>query len=56
MDVIFDFVISLLSSISYNIVLIIIDQLTKERHYILYTTNDNSTMAKVTIYLLLDNV
>ena len=33
-----------------------IDQLTKEKHYILYTTDGNNTIAKATVYLLLNNI
>ena len=33
-----------------------IDQLTKERHYILYTIDKNDIIAEATSYLLLNNV
>ena len=33
-----------------------IDQLTKKKHYILYTTDKNDTTAETTAYLLLNNV
>ena len=41
---------------SYNAVLIVIDRLTKKRHYILYTTDGNNITAKAIAYLLLNNI
>lgn len=41
---------------NYNIVLMVIDRLTKERYYIPCITNQNSTIAEATAYLLFDNV
>ena len=55
-NVTLDFVIGLLYSNGYNVVLMIIDRLTKERHYILCTTDENVNIAKATAYLLLNNV
>lgn len=46
----------LLPSNGYNAVLMIIDQLTKKKHYIPCTTNENDTTAEATAYLLLNNV
>ncbi len=40
----------------YNTVLMIIDRLTKERHYIPCTTDKNGTTAEAIVYLLLNNV
>ena len=51
-----DFVTGLSSSIGHNAVLMVIDRLTNERHYILCTTDKNSLTAKATTYLLLNNV
>ena len=34
----------------------VIDQLAKERYYIPYTTDKNSTTIKVTAYQLLNNI
>ena len=34
----------------------VIDQLTKERYYILCTTDGNNTTAKTTAYLLFNNI
>ena len=55
-DVTLDFVTRLPHSNGYNAVLIVIDRLTKERHYILCTTDKNGTTAEATAYLLLNNV
>ena len=55
-DVTLDFVTGLLYSNGYNAVLMVIDRLTKERHYILCTTDENGTTAEATAYLLLNNV
>ncbi len=55
-DVTLDFVIGLPLSNSYNAVLIVIDRLTKERHYIPYTIDENGTTVKATAYLLLNNL
>ena len=51
-----DFITGLPLNNGYNTVLMVIDQLTKKRHYILYTTVENSTTAEATTYLLLNNV
>ncbi len=40
----------------YNAVLMVIDRLTKERHYIPCITDENGTTAEVTAYLFLNNV
>ena len=55
-DVTLDFVTRLPHSNGYNAVLMVIDRLTKERHYILCTTDKNGTTAEATAYLLLNNV
>ncbi len=55
-DVISDFIIGLPQRNGYNAVLIVINQLTKKRHYIPYTTDENDIIAEVTLYLLLNNV
>lgn len=46
----------LLPSNGYNTVLIVIDQLTKEKYYISCTTDKNGTIAEATACLLLNNV
>ena len=55
-DVTLDFVISLVVSNGYNAILIVVDRLIKERHYIPYTTNENGTTIEATAQLLLQNV
>ena len=50
------FVSGLLSSNSYNAVLIVIDRLTKEKHYIPCTIDENSITAEATAYTLLNNI
>lgn len=51
-----DFVTGLLPSNSYNIDLIVIDQLIKENHYILYIMDKNGKTVEATTYLLLKNI
>lgn len=55
-NVTLDFITRLILSNSYNGVLMVIDQLAKERYYIPYTTDKNSTTIKVTAYQLLNNI
>ncbi len=55
-DVTLDFVTELLPSNGYNAVLMVIDRLTKERHYIPCTTDENGTTTEAIAYLLLNNV
>ena len=55
-NVTLDFVTGLPSSNGYNAVLMVVDRLTKERHYIPCTTDENGTTAEATAYLLLNNV
>ena len=55
-DVTLDFVTRLPLGNGYNAVLMMIDQLTKERHYIPCTIDENDTTAEATTYLLLNNV
>ena len=55
-NVLLDFVTELPHSNGYNAVLMVIDRLIKERHYIPCTTDENGTTAKATAYLLLNNV
>lgn len=49
-NIILDFVNELLSSNSYNTVLMVVDQLTKKRYYILYITDKNDTTTKAIAY------
>ena len=55
-DVTLDFITGLSISNGYNAVLMIVDCLTKERHYIPCTIDENSTTIKATAQLLLQNV
>ena len=55
-DITLAFVTGLSISDGYNAILIIVDYLTKERHYILYTINENGTTTETTIQLLFPNI
>lgn len=55
-DVIFDFIIGLPISNGYNIILIVVDCLTKKRYYIPYSMYKNGTTIEATIQLLFQNV
>ncbi len=55
-NVILDFVTGLPSSNGYNAILIVVDRLTKERHYIPCTTDENDITTETTTYLLLNNI
>ncbi len=55
-DVTLDFVTGLPPSNGYNTMLMVINQLTKERYYIPCTTDKNGTTAEATAYLLLNNI
>lgn len=52
-NIILDFMIGLLLNNSYNMVLMILNWLIKEKYYILYIKNKNSITTKATTYLLL---
>lgn len=51
-NVTFDFVTSLLISNGYNVILIVVDCLTKDKHYILCNTNKNGKTTEATTQLL----
>ncbi len=55
-DVTLDFVTGLFISNSYKAILMVVDHLTKERHYIPCTTDENGTTIEATAQLLLQNV
>ena len=55
-NVTLDFVTDLPISNGYNAILMVVDCLTKERHYISCTTDENGTTTKTTAQLLLQNV
>ena len=55
-DVTLDFVTGLPISNGYNTILMVVDRLTKERHYIPCTMDENGTTTKATAQLLLQNV
>ena len=54
-DVTLDFVTRLPPDNGYNAVLIVINQLTKERHYIPCSIDENGITTKATAYLLFNN-
>ena len=47
-----NFIMSLLNSEDHNAILIVIDTLLKERHYIFCSTDDEEISVKVTVNLL----
>ena len=55
-DVTLDFVTGLPINNGYNAILMVVDRLTKERHYIPCTTDENGTTTEATAQLLLQNV
>lgn len=55
-NVTLDFVTGLPPNNGYNAVLMVIDQLTKEKYYIPYFTDKNGTTVEATTYLLLNNI
>ncbi len=55
-DITLDFVTSLLDSREYNVILMMIDRLSKMHHYISCTTDENETTAKKTDKLLIRHV
>jgi hypothetical protein len=55
-DIILDFVIDLLDSREYNVILMMIDRLSKMHHYIACTTDENKTTTEKTAKLLIQHV
>ena len=55
-DVTLDFVTRLSHSNGFNAVLMVIDRLIKEKHYILCITDENGTTTEAIAYLFLNNV
>ena len=55
-NVTLDFLTDLLISNAYNAILMVIDYLTNERHYIPCTTDDNGTTTEATAKLLPNHV
>ncbi len=55
-DIIFDFVIELFDSRNYNVILMIIDRLSKMHHYISCITDENETTIEETIKLFIQHV
>ncbi len=51
-----DFVVRLPESHSYNTILVIVDRLSKERHYIIYIDKDNGTSIENTVKMLIEHV
>ncbi len=55
-DIFIDFIIKLLKSEEFNIILNIIDRLIKKRHYIIYITINENMIAENTAKILYKNV
>lgn len=55
-NIILNFITRLSINNSYNTNLMIVNYLTKEKYYILYTTDNNGTTIGATIKLLLQNI
>jgi hypothetical protein len=55
-NIILDFVIELFDNRDYNVILMIIDRLSKMHHYISCTTNENETTVEETIKLFIQHV
>jgi len=51
-----DFVIDLPESEGYNAILMVINRLSKERHYIPYSTKENGTDTEATARMIIQNV
>ena len=51
-----NFIVELSLSKDYNVVWVIIDRLIKERHYVLYTINDEGTFIKSTIEMFIKKI
>ena len=51
-----NFITDLLKSEGKNIILIIIDCLNKERHYVSYSINENDISVKWTVKMMIQNV
>lgn len=56
MNVFLNFVIKILFSNDYNIILIINNELTKKKHYILFNKKKNSIITITIAYLLLNYI
>ena len=55
-DISIDFIIGLLDAHGHNVICTIIDRLSKERHYVLCTADDEGTSAEVTVKILINYV
>ena len=55
-NIVMNFITDLSESEGKNAILIIIDRLSKERHYIPCSINENSTSAEQTIEMMIQNV
>ncbi len=51
-----DFVVRLPESYSYNTILVVVDRLSKERHYVTYIDKDNGTSIENTVKILIEHV
>ncbi len=51
-----DFIVGLPESHSCNTILVVVDRLSKERHYIIYIDKDNGTSTENTAKILIEHV
>ena len=51
-----NFIVGLSLSKGHNVIWVVIDRLIKERHYVLYTINDDNTFIESTVEMLIKKI